>query len=325
VSAVTYSLIFPFALQPGREITGLEDPVDFRHGELRIAIHRFRDRYELRIDNFSSQQAAADYVGTSWRALAWMLLNSGLAFAAETELQTVEYVDDPEGAARRLESQWGVKTEGRVDTLLDGGRPGIVQSDKRFKSITTWPPTVVISTPAEQVKEVILEGLSLAGERSHVDERLRTAVDLYSAYYSETTSNARLITLVMALETLTTPQQKTQPVLELLEKWRLELNQLKETEHRGSYTYLDLDALERELIFRREESIRSSVRTLVFETLNEAGDASALDLSRRAVEVYDRRSTLVHEGSLDTEELVRATREAKEIVEAVLRAKLSAA
>jgi hypothetical protein len=85
-----------------------------------------------------------------------------------------------------------------------------------------------------------------------------------------------------------------------------------------------LESLERELIFKKTDSLRRQVRTLVYETLDLAGHAHALDLAQKAVKVYDARSELVHEGYLSDSLLSRVTAEAKEIVEQVLRAKFRA-
>jgi hypothetical protein len=43
-------------------------------------------------------------------------------------------------------------------------------------------------------------------------------------------------------------------------------------------------------------------------------------VAQRAVQIYDRRSTLVHEGTLPAGELPEAEKTAKEIIELVLEA-----
>ena len=314
---MSYRLVFTFKLQPDREIDGLDAPVEFRHGPLGITFERFQDGYRLIVDNFPAEEVAANYVSSVWKALAWMLVSSELAFVAETKLQSVTYTDS-EAAARRI---LGVKIDGRrLDTLLDGWRPAVVRSDKKFGLLTTLAPRIVVSTPVERVKETIIEGLSLSS--GVVGDRLRIAVDLYGASYSESPPNARLITLVTALEALMRPLDKSQPALELLAKWQADVSQAKERVPKGSDDYADLESVERDLIFRRKRSIRSSFQKFVFDTLDKAGDPNAREQSQHAVAVYDQRSTLVHEGSLEPKELGDAVQRAREIAEAVLRAAL---
>jgi hypothetical protein len=80
-----------------------------------------------------------------------------------------------------------------------------------------------------------------------------------------------------------------------------------------------LKSLRRELLFRREDSIRQQIRRLVFTTLQDNGDKDAATVARTAVKVYDLRSRLVHDGKLESQELSKATNDAKSIVERVLR------
>lgn len=82
-----------------------------------------------------------------------------------------------------------------------------------------------------------------------------------------------------------------------------------------------LDSVARELVFRTENSIRNQIRVLVKATLSQAGDADADLVAGKALKVYDRRSALVHEGTLDPLMLSDAFSEAKLIVERVLRAR----
>lgn len=63
-----------------------------------------------------------------------------------------------------------------------------------------------------------------------------------------------------------------------------------------------------------------SLRQLVNDVLSTDKHPQATELARRAVHVYDQRSTLIHEGALPIGKLEKAEKEAKEIVELVLKA-----
>jgi hypothetical protein len=60
---------------------------------------------------------------------------------------------------------------------------------------------------------------------------------------------------------------------------------------------------------------------LVSTTLQANGDADASEMASSAVRIYDLRSTLVHEGELESQVLSKATADAKHIAERVLRAR----
>ena len=64
---------------------------------------------------------------------------------------------------------------------------------------------------------------------------------------------------------------------------------------------------------------------MVAETLQRSGHANAREFGIRAVNVYDKRSKLVHMGKLPEKDLYQAEKDAKEILVAVLKAKLAGA
>jgi hypothetical protein len=106
-----------------------------------------------------------------------------------------------------------------------------------------------------------------------------------------------------------------------LDKWKQEVQELQEPLAPDSEDAASLEALSRELLFRKEDSIRRQIRSLVFTTLQANGDEDAQAMATKAVQVYDHRSTLVHEGRLDPPVLGKANSDAKNIVERVLRAR----
>jgi hypothetical protein len=103
----------------------------------------------------------------------------------------------------------------------------------------------------------------------------------------------------------------------------IQISQRKQTLQPGSEDYIALEALERELLFRREMSIRSQVRAVVLDTLNSISHPDAKKIASQALKIYDKRSTLVHEGCLPPTELHHCEQEARQIVEIVLKAKLT--
>jgi hypothetical protein len=150
--------------------------------------------------------------------------------------------------------------------------------------------------------------------------KLRIALELYSAHFYERAMSTRFLMLVMALEVMTPNSIKPKIALHLLEQWRQQVGVLKSSFPSDSDEYFSLDALERELLFRRENSIRTQIKQMVYNVLSADKKTDASELARRAVKVYDQRSTLVHEGALPVGELAKAEQDAKEIIEIVLKA-----
>ena len=242
----------------------------------------------------------------------WLLLYRGLSSDAELKPQNITYAEDPHQVAKNLSKSFGVQIEGPVDGLIDGAIPAVYATGKNLRTITMGKPSVTITTPAEDVFKFLSEGASFPKSRDIIEDRkLRVALELYGAYFTEFSANARFLTLVMALEALASGIPRTQIVLNLIEKWNKQVEELEEAVKPDSDDAASLESLRRELLFRREDSIRQQIRGLVFTTLQDNGDKDAANVAGTAVKVYDLRSRLVHEGKLETQELRKATNDAK--------------
>lgn len=125
----------------------------------------------------------------------------------------------------------------------------------------------------------------------------------------------------MALEALAIGTPRTPLALDLLDNWKKEAEALQNIVEPESDDAISLEAVSQELLFGKEDSIRRRIRMLVSTTLQVNGDVDAPEMARRAVRIYDLRSTLVHEGKLDSQVLSKATSDAKHIAERVLRAR----
>lgn len=315
-----YTLRFPFSLPLGQEIAVTEQTAEL---DGLACLLKKQDRfYVLIINGFPTEDTAKRYINNVWAGLMWMLLHRGLSPDAVLEPQKVVYAEDPYQAAQNLSQSFGLHIEGPIDGLIDGAQPAVYPTDKRLRTITVGQATVAGTTPAEHVLKFFGKGVAFPESAKVIeDAKLRVALELYGTYFTESSTNARFLTLVMALETLATGTPRTQLVLGLLDKWKKEAEELQNTVEPESDDAISLEAVSRELLFRKEDSIRRQIRKLVSTTLQANSDADVSEMARRAVRIYDLRSTLVHEGKLESQVLSKATSDAKNIVERVLRAR----
>jgi hypothetical protein len=315
-----YTLRFPFRL-PDSQAISLEENT-FEIGKRHYRLSKSGNWYIFKIEGFESESEARNAVPTLWSGLRWVLLNANLAPSAVIEVSTVTYADDPEAAAVNLSKSFGIQFEEPVDGLIDGSCPAVFQSEKKLRVSTVGDVTFTVITPASRIIQLLQEhSLFPAPELPLCDCKLGVALDLYSAYFSESSPNARFLTLVMALEALASGTQRPQPVLELLEHWKVQAQNAKTRCADDPECLSALESLSRELLFRKENSIRSQIRSLVLKALSGADHSDAQETANAAVKIYDYRSTLVHDGSLDRQVLSKATTDAKAIVERVLRSR----
>jgi hypothetical protein len=187
---------------------------------------------------------------------------------------------------------------------------------REFKNSFQFLVEKRIELSADVIESVSSEFFNLVGQGS-ASAKLQTALELYGAHISEASAKTRFLLLVMAIEALTVATPKHPAALALLDKWQVELRAERERLEMAAPEGAALDALERELLFRRDESIRSQVRQLLARVA--ASDPAHLeDLPKRGLRVYDKRSVLVHEGALPASELVELEVEARQIAQAAL-------
>lgn len=317
-----YTLRFPFDLPPGREIAITEESTSV--GDFSFALKRQDRFYVLTISGFPSEEEGKRYINNVWAGLMWLLLHRGISFNAELGSQKVKYAEDPDEAASNLSKSFGIQIKDPVDGLIDGARPAVYLSEKSFRTITGGQATIIITTPANDFFEFLSEGVLFPKSAKVIeDPKLRVALELYAAYFTEFSANARFLTLVMALEALASGVNRTPLVIGLLDKWKKEVEELIQTVDSHSDDAASLEAVSRELIFRKEDSIRRQIQNVVLSTLADHGDQNAEKAAKSAVKIYDLRSKLVHDGILESQVLRTATSDAKALVERVLRARFT--
>ena len=143
-----------------------------------------------------------------------------------------------------------------------GAQPAAYPTEKRICIETAGQITTPLpSYSAKDVLRVFREGVAFSKSAKRInDAKLRLALELYAAYFTEHSANAKFLHLVMALEALTTDTPRTQLVLGLLDKWKKRYEELKKTIAAESNDAVSLEALSRELLFRKEDSIRRQIR-----------------------------------------------------------------
>jgi len=129
-------------------------------------------------------------------------------------------------------------------------------------------------------------------------ERLRLALELWSDYHREGSLKARFLTLVMALEVLAPPAPKHEVAQAVIDRWDNELHSELQHYAAGSEEREAIESLRREVLFRREQSIRSRIRKHILYVVGGVSPRDADATAKMAVHAYDLRGRLLHTGTL---------------------------
>ncbi|MBB3602278.1 hypothetical protein FHT40_001911 [Mycolicibacterium sp. BK556] len=151
-------------------------------------------------------------------------------------------------------------------------------------------------------------------------EKYRTALELYAAHFGESQPRVRFLLLVIAMEALAVTTPKDQVAQDLIDRWLVELRDEAAKYPATSSEGRTLESLAGQVRRLKDKSIGAQVGDL-FGELGGTDDEVA-DLKARAKAVYNKRSTLVHDGYLPAAELENLEKEARSLVETLFRAAL---
>ena len=315
-----YFLRFPFRLAPGQEFANLDQAYDAECIGLRLRLGSQSGFYFFSVGEFPDEEAGNGFIPRLWAGLMWALLHQGVSPVAELSPQKLKYTDDPIAAAENISRSLGIKVA-KLDGILDGSRPAVYDSSKVVKVMTGQNASLMHGFAPDITVAFVDEALSLPHPEAILsDTKLKVALDLYNAFFREASTNARFLTLNMVLEALAPSEHKHRSALDAIDRWIGEIKQLQEAASEESDEWEAYDSLIREVGFRRERSIRSSIRSLVRLTLSPS-DPEAEALAREAVRLYDVRSRLVHDGHVPGEDLGQAVTMIREIARRVLKAR----
>jgi hypothetical protein len=318
---VAYILRVPFELSTSRDIVGIGTGQSVQAGNISIEIRKGADHFLLEAKEFTSEAEARTWFDHLAGAMAWLCLDLGIAAVVPRQLGTITLADDPMEAAENLRRSLGLQITGPVHGLGDGNLAVIYPSDKVIRFIRGGSASLIAGAPISRVLAALAEGISLQRKSVEDDPKLKTALDVFTAHWFETSASARFLTLIMSIEVLSQHARKPASALRLLAQWNQEVEAVKQQTPSASEEYAAFVALQRELLFRKEASIRSQFRLAVKYALESVHDSEAVQVAEEAVDLYDKRSVLVHEGTLPTAELNSAVERARAIAERVLRAR----
>lgn len=293
-----YTLRFPFSIAQNILIKGTETIKQIEN--LAFTLKKDDPFYILIISGFPTEAAANNYIEKLHNGLIWMLLDGGIPSKAEFEAGSID-----------------------ENRYVNGNKPAIYPSNPAPQIWTGYPPTISTNeTTINKMLESINEGVSFSIDEKLVNQpKLETALDLYAAYFSEYSLNAKFLTLMLILEALKPKSKPTPVVKSKIKKYRTEIQNILENVDSSSEDIESLNALDGALQYVSKKSITEAIRLLVLTTLQNNGDQYAEEMASKATELYKLRGKLVHDGKIELTRLTEATKSAKIIVERILKAK----
>lgn len=302
----TYFLRFPF--KPLHWITGIETPIEFNVNQLSFSLSSQKPYLILTIKPFKTEEEAHEFMPKLWGAFACLSVKHNTGFLIDMTLDKVAYASDPIQAAENLSKSFGKQINDPVHGLASGNIPVILPIDKNFKYLTLGDATITLTF----AQEVIVASLEQALKNDNLlviytNEKLKTALELLSDSQREVSQRSKFLTYIMALEVLSEKVTKDKIALNLLNTFDKVIEQEKKQTLPDTDEFHSLESLQRELVFRKEASLRSRIRKLVLDNLKNLSLEDRIIRARQVVWAYDIRSNLVHDGRISNSDLSKAS------------------
>lgn len=316
-----FELRFPY--KPLHWVTGLDADYEFEVDGLQGLIRAEKPFLVVKLRSFSAEQEALDFIPRIWDALARLAVERGSGFVADMTTDNVTYAADPDKAAENLSKSFGVPNTGPVHGIVNGNLPSVIPLGKTIRTLKAGELTATVTSSAEMYAPAFVSALSQSkGGAIYNDERLHTAIDLLCDIQREVSLRSKFLTCVIALEVLSTRLRKHAVVQELLDELDVKVKRKIKDYDSKSDEYHALESLQRELLYRREASLRSSIRRLVLDGLSDLPDNELQARIKDVVWAYDIRGSLVHDGVVPENDLHNANRIAYEVLTDLLKRRL---
>ena len=322
MSGKKYTLRLSVKMQSESAIGGLESEPIIEVCDVRISFKQRGQILVLTAADFDSEQEAEAFLPRLKAGLWNLALEHNFAFAPTFARRDITPAEDPVAAARNLAASFGTDGAQSVHGLGDEEGYTVFPSEENIRFLALGVPTVHVTVGWSNAAQTLAAGISRPPNLAHhEDSDLVTALDLYLSSFYETSLRARFLTLMTALEVLAPEIGKHAVAVELIVALHAEVEGRLVRE--SDPDAIDaLEALKREIDFRKETSIRRRIRHLVLTNVR-MGDADKKALSKRVVSAYDLRGSLVHNGATDPRELVSAWQSTLQTVKLVLQSRLN--
>ncbi|EAQ95972.1 hypothetical protein [Congregibacter litoralis] len=315
-----YKLRIPFKLAMGQKLNIENEQGEYvAFGDLQAHVEFTGHFWVLTLRGFESDADAEGFFDWIRVGFDWWLLERGMAATYPLEIDPIHRPEDPEAAGENLGRAFGVPEEdrGRVDGVVSGNRPAVFPVDEHIKVFTAGPATVTMGNTSTQFLEHIRDALLRGGADARASESLRTALDLYAGFFSESSSNAKFLSLMMVLEVLAGDRLRNADEMEA----RATAADVVETLIKGEESAID-DCLQHAANGLRGSrmSHTQAIQSMVSEILASAGrpEDEVKAAVREAKELYRLRGNLVHNGILDPRHRERLIDRSRELVSVLL-------
>ncbi len=299
-----YILYIPFSVSPGREISKIDIGKNFSIDGYEIGFEKPENFYALTIGSFASEEEAQKYFPKLKSAILWVSLKYMIGLSMPNELGAVTLMDAPKpvpekGPIRNIAEIAGWNA---IDGYYDADKSIVRPEHKRLTRWETGTATVIASLGSDNFVECLKQALSFSNpEKVLTDSKLKLAIELYSSFFFEQSTNAKFIRLVTVLEALTPNYSMPESCKQVVDEVKNYIKSKRNEHDSNASEWKELESLLSRVGQLKKTSIGMSVRTYISGLIDDnpkLGDKE--EVINKLKELYNHRSKLLHEGETDS-------------------------
>jgi len=298
-----YVLYIPLSVSPGREISNVDLNHKFEVGEYEIGFEKSKNFYGLTIGPFASEKQAFKYYPKFKSALLWVSLKCLIGLSSPKQISSVTLMDaaipvPDEGLIKNITEFAGWET---TDGYYDADKCVIRPEHKRLIRWETGRLTVIAGLGSDNFIECVKQAMSFPNpENILTDSKLQLAIELYSSFFFEQSTEAKFIKLVTVLEALSPDFSITDSCKKVLDDVKKNIKIHRNEFDLDSDEWKELNHLLSRVGQLKRTAIGSSMRKYISNILDNNPDlGDKEEVLSKLKDLYNHRSKLLHKGETD--------------------------
>lgn len=314
-----YTLYVPFAFSPGRELKAIDANSSFDLEDYNFKIEKLNHFFAITIGSFESERDAINFYEKLKAAFFWWSITDQIGISFTQTVSKATIYDSPKPAEGNFEY---LKKRGwsEFDGHYDADKVVVRPEHKKLIRFEAGQAQVTISSSIEKIEGKISEALKLGHPENVIaDEKLKLAIELYSASFYEYSENTQFVSLVNVLEAITTGNDISSHAYEILIQAMSVLKQNRNQYSKNSEEWKELEHLLSRMGNLKRQSIKKALSEFAVSIVKmnpEIGDPQ--NIKGQLSTSYDLRSSLLHDGKADKEEIKVALSFLREFVPKLL-------
>lgn len=297
-SEESFRIYIPLKLPSNKEVSSIDKSYLYELGNYNLKFDKLIHGCALTISPFETKKAAIDFFSSIEASIYWVLLKNKTGIIFPTKIRDAVFYDKPiKPTISPLKELIDSSDRYSIAGFYSAYQTVVMPMEKGMLR-TEANPTVISGIGVDVLVDSLKESMQLPSLENVIKhEKLKLAIDLYSASHFEATNNAKFITIVSALEALT-PEFR---VSEVTENAINEVNSVLRKKRKdlkvGSKALADIQLLQTRLGLLKKDSIGNNMRNYIHSIVESNKDlGDPILVSNIIEEIYDTRSILLHQG-----------------------------